>query len=112
MKRFILLLILVLSPIAQASTIDCQNLYIGRIWIEKGVGLKAVVYLNAPGNSSGSHWSYFNGWSTDEKKEALSILMMAKASQHKVNVVTEKADGCGLQAGGTITKALFLATNP
>jgi hypothetical protein len=112
MKILILLLTLVLSPTVYASTTDCQGLYVGRIWVEKGVGLKAVVYLNAAGNTSGSYWSYFNGWSIEEKKEALSILMMAKAAQHRVNVVTENEDSCGLQAGGTVTKALFLATNP
>jgi len=112
MKNLILLLLLVLSPAAYSSTTDCLGLYVGRIWIEKGVGLKAVVYLNAADSTSGSYWSYFNGWSLEEKKEALSILMMAKAAQHRVNVVTENEDSCGLQAGGTITKPLFLATNP
>jgi len=95
-----------------ASTIDCQNLYVGRIWVEKGTGLKAVVYLNAAGNSSGSYWSYFHGWSADERKEALSILMMAKASQHRINVETENQDKCGVQAGGTQMKSLYLTTNP
>lgn len=112
MKKLALLLLLVLSPSVVASTTDCQNLYVGRIWIEKGIGLRAVVYLNAVGDTSGSYWSYFNGWSADERKEVLSILMMAKASQHRVNVVTENSDQCGLQAGGTQTKALYLATNP
>ncbi len=100
------------SAVASASTIDCQGLYIGRIWVEKGVGLKGVVYLNHPDNSSGSYWSYFAGWSESEKKEVLSVLMMAKAARHRVNVVTENAGGCGLQASSTITKAVYLATNP
>lgn len=98
-------------PQVLASTTDCQDLYIGRIWVEKGTGLKAVVYLNQPANTSGSYWSYFSGWSADERKEALSLLTAAKAMQHRVNVVTENADGCGLQAGGTVTKQLFMATN-
>ena len=112
MKKLVLLLLLVLSPSVFASTTNCQNLYVGRIWIEKGIGLRAFVYLNAVGDNSGSYWSYFNGWSADERKEVLSILMMAKASQHRVNVVTENSDKCGLKAGGTQTKALYLATNP
>jgi hypothetical protein len=108
----ILILVLVLSPTVYASTTDCQNLYIGRIWIEKGIGLKSVVYLNSPNNTSGSYWSSFSGWTPDEKKEALSILLMAKAAQHKVNVTTENTDGCGLQSGYITTKSLYLATNP
>jgi hypothetical protein len=95
-----------------ASTTDCQNLYIGRIWLEKGLGLKAVVYLNNRGDSSGSYWSYFTGWTADDKNVLLSSLMLAKAANHRVNVETENADKCGLQAGGTITKALYLTTNP
>ena len=108
---FLLLTAIAVEP-AQANTTDCQNLYIGRIWIEKGVGLKAVVYLNHPDDSSGSYWSYFSGWSADERKEALTILTTAKATKHRVNVVTADANGCGLQAGGTVTNQLFLATNP
>ena len=112
MKKLILPLLLVLSPSVFASTTDCQNLYVGRIWVEKGIGLSAVVYLNAVGDTSGSYWSYFQSWSADERKEVLSMLMMAKASQHRVNVVTENSDKCGLQAGVTHTKALYLSTNP
>lgn len=110
-NAFFLLAVSAVMPV-QASTADCQNLYIGRIWIEKGVGLKAVVYLNHPDDSSGSYWSYFSGWSADERKEALTILTTAKATKHRVNVVTADANGCGLQAGGTVTNQLFLATNP
>lgn len=114
MKKIIGLLFLVLAGAANASTTDCQNLYVGRIWVEKGVGLKAVVYLNARGNTSGSYWSYFNGWTSDQKKEALAMLMAAKAANHRVNVVTENADGCGLQTttSGTVTKEIYLTTNP
>ncbi|MCH2041051.1 MAG: hypothetical protein MK185_10500 [Saccharospirillaceae bacterium] len=112
MKKYVLSLGLFFSSIANASTTDCQNLHIGRIWVEKGTGLKAVVYLNNRGDTSGSYWSYFKDWSLDERKEALSMLMAAKASNHRVNVITENTDGCGLIAGGTQTKALFLTTNP
>lgn len=97
---------------AQASTTDCQNLYIGRIWVEKGTGLKAVVYLNERTAVSGSYWSYFTGWSAEERKEVLTLLVTAKAAGHRVNVVTANADGCGLQASGTVTNAVFLTTQP
>jgi len=111
MKKWILFSLLCCS-FANASTTDCQNLYIGRIWVEKGYGLRAVVYLNNKGDGSGSYWSYFTGWSADERKEALSLLVAAKAAGHRVNVVTEDSDECGLQKGGTVTKALYLTTNP
>ncbi|TDF35554.1 hypothetical protein EYS14_19275 [Alteromonadaceae bacterium M269] len=112
MKKIIALILLTLSGVANASTTDCKDIYIGRIWVEKGYGLRAVVYLNHPGNTSGSYWSFFDGWSADERKEVLSLLMTAKASGHRVNVVTENTDQCGLQASGTQTKAVYLTTNP
>jgi len=112
MKKFFIIVSLLTSSIASASTTDCKGLYVGRIWVEKGVGLKAVVYLNNRGDSSGSYWSYFNGWAPDERKEALSMLMTAKVSNHRLDVTTENADGCGMQAAGTVTKVLHLTTNP
>lgn len=111
MKNWILSTLLGCS-FANASTVDCQNLYIGRIWVEKGYGLRGVVYLNNKDDTSGSYWSLFHGWSADERKEALSLLVAAKAAGHRVNVVTEDTDECGLQKGGTVTKALYLTTNP
>ena len=112
MKILIASFILFFSVMASASTLDCQNLHVGRIWVEKGVGLKAVVLLNNRGDGSGSYWSYFADWSPDERKEALSMLMTAKAASHRVNVVSENADGCGIQAGSTMMKTIFLTTNP
>jgi hypothetical protein len=111
MRKLILSTLLCCS-FANASTTDCQNLYVGRIWVEKGHGLRAVVYLNNKDDTSGSYWSYFAGWSADERKEALSLLVAAKAAGHRVNVVTEESDECGLQKGGTVTKTVFLTTNP
>jgi hypothetical protein len=112
MRILIISAVLFFSSLTSASTIDCQNLHIGRIWVEKGFGLRAVVYLNNRGATSGSYWSYFTGWTSDERKEVLSMLMAAKAMNHRVNVVTENSDGCGMQAGGTVTKTIYLATNP
>jgi len=97
---------------SNASTTDCKNLYVGSIQILKGTGLQAVVYLNAPEDSSGSYWSNFSGWGADDKKAALSVLMMAKASRHRVNVATDQANGCGIQIGGTTTTDLELANIP
>ena len=112
MKYLLIILSLSISFSVNASTTDCQNLQIGRIWVERGLGLKAVVYLNARGNSSGSYWSYFNTWTGEDKKDVYSLLMAAKLSNHPVNVVTTNSDGCGLQAGGTETREVFLTTNP
>ena len=112
MKKIIALILLTLSGVANASTTDCKGVYIGRIWVQKGVGLQRVVYLNHPDNASGSYWSNFTGWTAEERQEALALLMAAKASRHKVDVVTGNSDGCGLQAGFTETQAVVLATNP
>jgi hypothetical protein len=68
--------------------------------------------LNNRDDSSGSYWSYFTGWTEDDKKAVLSSLMAAKASNHRVNVETEHTDKCGLQTGSRVTKALFWTTNP
>ena len=111
MKKFFIIVSLLTSSVVSASTTDCKGLYVGRIWVEKGVGFKAVVYLNNREDSSGSYWSTFAGWAADERKEALSMLMAAKLSGHRLNVTTENSDGCGLQASGTITKELYLTTN-
>jgi hypothetical protein len=100
------------SASVAASTTDCQNLHVGGIWIEKGQGLKAVVFLNARGDSSGSYWAFFSGWSVDEKKQAFSVLTAAKASNHRVAVETFEADGCGIQSGARELKSIRLTNNP
>jgi hypothetical protein len=101
-----------LSSPALAGLSDCQDLYVGRIWVERGAGLKAVVFLANPGDAGGSYWSYFDNWTADEKKSALSTLEAAKLSGHRVHVTTDNVDGCGILSGGTYVKALFMATNP
>lgn len=97
---------------ARANLTDCQDLYIGRIWVERGAGLRGVVFLATSSASSGSYWSYFDNWTADEKKSALSMLEAAKLAGHRVHVTTDNVDGCGILSGGTYVKALFLATNP
>lgn len=112
MKVFLTVILLAVSNLASGSTTDCKDLYVGRIWIEKGVGLKAVVYLNNRDESGGSYWSYFNGWSPEDKKAVLSLLLAAKTAGHRVNVATENTDTCGLEAAATQTKTVVLTTNP
>ena len=110
MKYFVLTTMLVLSSLAGASLVDCQDVYVGRIWVERGVGLKAVKYLNDSSDSAGSEWSYFTGWSADERKEALSSLLTAKASRHRISVATESENYCGIQDSTTVTIQVILSS--
>ena len=95
---------------ANANVSDCQNLYVGKIWVEKGTGLAAVVYLNNRGDASGSYWSSFYDWEDADKKEVYSLLLAAKMSNHRVNVVTE--GGCTLNQSGNKTKTVYLTSTP
>jgi hypothetical protein len=107
---------LVIAPCFSAPALadlnNCSNLYVGRIWIERGSGLMAVVFLNSPTDASGSYWSYFNNWSVDEKKSALATLVAAKLAGHRVNVVTDNSDQCGIVNSAYNIKSVFIATNP
>jgi hypothetical protein len=95
---------------ARADLTNCEDLYVGRIWVQQGSGaLYAVVFLNSPSDASGSHWVFFNNWTQDEEKAALSLLMAAKLAQHRVNVATTEANGCGIYQANTFAKSLFLA---
>jgi hypothetical protein len=101
-----------LSSAVSANTLDCQNLYVGRIWIEQGQGLQAVVFLDHPDNSSGSYFQFFTHFSPDEKKQILALLTAAKLMQHRVHITTEEADGCGIQTNARYVKGVVLANNP
>ena len=97
---------------AQADLSTCENVYVGRIWVERGYGLRAVVLLNNAGDGGGSYWMYFDNWSADEKKSALATLTAAKLGGHRVHVTTDDPNGCGITAGGTYAKMVYLSTNP
>lgn len=101
-----------LSWPSHSDTADCKDLYVGKIWTEKGHGLRGVIFMNHPNNTSGSYWVFFNNWSVEEKKAALSILTAAKISKHRVDVVTEEPDGCSIDTGQRQVKRLDLAANP
>lgn len=113
MKRglSIVMVLLITSWMAKPSVAgvnDCQNLYVGRIWVEGASGgLHGVVFLDHPTSSSGSYWVYFNAWSPDEKKAALALLTAAKISQHRMNVVTTEARGCEISVKQTDGKSLW-----
>lgn len=97
------------SGAARANLNDCQDLYVGRVWLERGYLLRAVVLLNNRTDNGGSYWIYFDYWSADEKKAALATLTAAKMAGQRVHVLTDDVSGCGITAGGTYAKQLFLA---
>jgi hypothetical protein len=101
-----------LSGRAQADVSNCQDVYVGRIWVDRDFGLRAVVVINTPQSTGGSYWIYFDNWSADPKKSALATLTAAKMSGHRLHVATEEADQCGIATGGTQMRHLYLATNP
>lgn len=61
---------------------------------------------------SGFYWVNFNGWNADAKKEALSVLMAAKLSGHRVDVYTKAADNCSVGLPGQALSQVNLSTNP
>jgi len=103
---------IMIAPICHADLASCQNLYVGRIWVQQGFGLRAVVFLNDPADSSGSWWQYFDNFSADERKSALAVLTAAKLAQHRVNVETSASDQCGILTSTYFVSSVYLATNP
>jgi hypothetical protein len=97
---------------AQADLNNCENLYVGRIWLEQGYGLRAVVLLATPTAPSGSYWMYFDNWSAEERKTALAMLAAAKISGHRVHATTTEAGQCGVSISATFVKTVFLASQP
>ncbi len=106
-------LLCLLSPMpARADLLNCENLYVGRIWIEQGQHLHAVVLLANQSDPGGSYWISFSNWSLEEKKAALATLTAAKLSGHRVHVTTHAASGCDIALGWQSMKSLFLSTGP
>ena len=97
---------------ATASIVDCQDVYVGRIWIERGYGLFGVVFLNSPSDASGSYWQYFTTWTADDRKSALATLTTAKLTQHRVHVTTDEPGGCAINTGNRYVKSVTLANGP
>jgi hypothetical protein len=107
-----LIAMLFVSPMSIADISDCQDLYVGRVWVESGTGLYQAVFLNNPSDSLGSYWVRFTGWTADDKKSALALLTTAKISGHRVQLVTTETNGCGIQSAQTTAKSLILASSP
>ncbi len=102
-----------ISTSAYPDVMDCQNLYVGRIRVENGSGgLDRAVFINAPSSSTGSYWVSFSSWDPDDKNAALSLLMAAKISQHRVNIKTLEANGCDIREGQTTALRIELANMP
>ncbi len=112
MKKCLLYLLLLISTDRLSDLSDCQNVYVGRIKVEKGAGATGVVFLNSSENTSGSYWVSFSGWGDADRKEAVSLLLAAKTAKHRVNLTTESEGGCGITNGFTVAKLIYLATKP
>lgn len=97
------------APPARADLANCRDLYVGRVWIERGFGLQGFVALASPDASSGSYWIYFSGWSADERRAALDMLTAAKVNGGRINLATDAAGGCGIALDSYNATQLFFA---
>ena len=110
LKILLLFTFFILSTPTYAAFNECIGVYVGRISIAQQ-GLDKVVFIRRVSDTSGSYWVNFSGWSSDAKKEALSILMAAKASQHRVDVYTTGINACDIGNRGRTLKEIHLSTN-
>lgn len=112
MKKLILLLAaILLSNQVQAAYDNCMGVYVGRISVHHQLGLDKVVLMAHPDNGSGSYWVFFTGWNDEAKKQALATLMAAKASQHRVDIITSAENRCNIGQPGQIMREVHLSTN-
>lgn len=110
LKKIFLIVIFLTSHQVIAAYDTCTGVYVGRISIHHQEGLDKVVLMSSPSDSSGSYWVYFTGWDESAKKEALSVLMSAKALKHKVDVYTSAADKCSIGTPGQVFTEIHLST--
>jgi len=111
--RWLLLILMVLSSYQAAAAFDkCVGVYVGRISIHHQQGIDKVVLMSSSSDTGGSYWVYFTGWAPDAKKEALSVLMAAKASNHRVDIYTKAEDKCSIGTPGQVFNEIHLSTNP
>ncbi len=111
-RIFLLCLLSTFSCVSHAVLDKCNGVYVGRISLDIQGGLNRVVFLEGTQDTSGSFWVYFTGWESDAKHQALSILMAAKLSGHRLNVFTKAPDKCSIDTGGQVIAGIDLATNP
>lgn len=113
MKKFpIIILMFLLSNLSYATFDQCMGVYVGRISVNDQSGLSKVVFLERPDSASGSYWVYFTGWDAQATQSALSLLMAAKLSQHRVDVYTTAENKCNIGTGGQVLSEIDLSTNP
>jgi len=109
-RKVLLFTFFILSTPTYAGLNECIGVYVGRISIANQ-GLNKVVFIKRTSDTSGSYWVNFSGWTSEAKKEALSILIAAKAAQHRVDVYTTGVDACDIGNGGRTLKEIHLSTN-
>ena len=110
LKKALLLTTLVLPFQASAAFNECIGVYVGRISITNQ-GMDKVVFIKSPSDGGGSYWVNFASWDPSAKKEALSILMAAKLSQHRVDLYTKAADSCSIGSPSQTLKEVHLSNN-
>ena len=109
LKKILLLLTLLTSTQSFAALNECIGVNVGVISIAN-TGMNKVFFLPSSSSSSGnSFWVYFNGWSDDARKEALSVLMAAKLSQHPVDIYTTATDACSIGSPGQVLKEVHIS---
>ena len=115
MKKLAIAALAILGFASQATAglANCQNVYVGRIWLENGNldegGLKGVVFLESPTDGGGSFWVYFNELGVGERKAMLALLLAAKVAGHRVDVKTTNSDQCGIATGGSEALAIYMS---
>lgn len=112
MNRIVLFSLAVLiSSNVGASTLDCNDLYVGAINQTKGYA-PHIVFKNNKDDGSGSHVTFLTGMTESEQQTAISILLAAKMSGHRVTVRTTETSGCDIQTGARNLKWVQLTNNP
>lgn len=109
-RAFFLAIVLSASAIADANTGDCLGVYVGRITVQKNGSLKCVVFLSDPADTSGSSCTFFTGWTEDDKKAALALLLTARLNQLRFDVTTTAAGGCGITGAPQDLSQIVLAS--
>ena len=97
-KSIVYILITLSSLNAIAGISDCTGMYVGSMSQRVGYPL-TVVFLDSQGSASGSHDVFFTNWVEEEKNTAVSLLLAAKMSGHKVNIETTEVSKCDITTG-------------
>ena len=100
MKKIIIIISSIFfSHITYSSIESCTDLYIGKIIVTKD-GLERFTLLEQATNANGSNWVNLAGWTKEDKKPILSLILAAKMATKKVTIQTES--GCGISSSQTL----------